>query len=70
MVARHPHVFGDESRDKSADQQTADWEAIKAAERAGRDETRALDGVAIGLPALLRALKTTKTRRTGRVRLA
>ena len=33
MVARHPHVFGDESRDKSAEQQTADWEAIKAAER-------------------------------------
>ena len=24
MVARHPHVFGDESRDKSADQQTRD----------------------------------------------
>ena len=33
MVARHPHVFGAESRDKSADQQTADWEQIKAAER-------------------------------------
>jgi len=33
MVARHPHVFGDESRDKSAEQQTADWEKIKAAER-------------------------------------
>ena len=33
MVARHPHVFGDESRDKSAEQQTRDWEAIKAAER-------------------------------------
>ena len=31
MVSRHPHVFGDESRDKSADQQTQDWETIKAA---------------------------------------
>lgn len=60
MVARHPHVFGDESRDKSAAQQTADWEAIKAQERATRDETRTLDGVAIGLPALLRALKLQK----------
>ena len=30
MVARHPHVFGDQSRDKSSDQQTSDWEAIKA----------------------------------------
>lgn len=60
MVARHPHVFGSESRDKSADQQSVDWEKIKAAERAGRSETGALDGVAIGLPALLRAFKLQK----------
>lgn len=60
MVARHPHVFGDQSRDKSADQQTADWEGIKAAERATRNESRTLDGVAIGLPALLRAEKLQK----------
>lgn len=60
MVARHPHVFGDESRDKSADQQTADWEAIKAAERAGKSQKGALDGVAVGLPALLRAYKLQK----------
>jgi ATP diphosphatase len=60
MVARHPHVFGDESRDKSADQQTIDWERLKAAERAGKSETGALDGVAIGLPALLRAEKLQK----------
>ena len=40
MVARHPHVFGDESRDKSAEQQTADWEKIKAAERAGKRAKR------------------------------
>jgi nucleoside triphosphate diphosphatase len=57
MVARHPHVFGDESRDKSAEQQTLDWEKIKAAERAGKKQKGTLDGVAIGLPALLRALK-------------
>ena len=57
MVARHPHVFGNESRDKTAEQQTADWEAIKATERAGRAEGRVLDGVAMGLPALTRALK-------------
>ncbi len=60
MVARHPHVFGDESRDKSAEQQTRDWEAIKAAERAGKAQRGTLDGVAIGLPALLRALKLQK----------
>ncbi|QFT59766.1 Nucleoside triphosphate pyrophosphohydrolase [Sulfitobacter sp. THAF37] len=60
MVARHPHVFGDESREKSAEQQTADWEAIKARERAGRAQKGALDGVAVGLPALLRAYKLQK----------
>ncbi|UWR31985.1 nucleoside triphosphate pyrophosphohydrolase [Sulfitobacter sp. W027] len=60
MVARHPHVFGDESRDKSAEQQTADWEKIKATERAGKAQGGTLDGVAIGLPALLRAMKLQK----------
>ena len=60
MVARHPHVFGDESRDKSAEQQTRDWEAIKAAERAGKAQGGTLDGVAKNLPALLRAVKLQK----------
>jgi ATP diphosphatase len=60
MVARHPHVFGDESRDKSAEQQTADWEKIKAAERADKAQQGTLDGVAVGLPALLRAFKLQK----------
>jgi len=57
MVARHPHVFGDETRDKTAEQQVQDWEQIKAAERAGKKETGVLDGVAKGLPALTRATK-------------
>ncbi|WOI55213.1 nucleoside triphosphate pyrophosphohydrolase [Palleronia sp. LCG004] len=57
MIDRHPHVFGEQSRDKSAAQQSADWEAVKAAER-GRAGT--LDGVALGLPALLRAEKLQK----------
>jgi ATP diphosphatase len=54
MVARHPHVFGTESRDKSAEQQTRDWEAQKARERGA---ARTLDGIAQSLPALTRALK-------------
>ncbi|QYK40756.1 MAG: nucleoside triphosphate pyrophosphohydrolase [Paracoccaceae bacterium] len=54
MVTRHPHVFGSDSRDKTPDQQTADWEALKAAERGA---ARTLDGVAMGLPALTRAVK-------------
>lgn len=57
LVFRHPHVFGDESRDKSAEQQVRDWEAIKAVERAGKAERGTLDGVAMGLPALTRAVK-------------
>ncbi|MEO8242829.1 MAG: nucleoside triphosphate pyrophosphohydrolase [bacterium] len=61
MLARHPHVFGDESRDKSAAQQTVDWERIKAAERGGsKGQARVLDGVALGLPALTRAVKLQK----------
>ncbi|MFQ6552064.1 nucleoside triphosphate pyrophosphohydrolase [Aestuariibius insulae] len=60
MVARHPHVFGDETRDKSAEQQKADWETIKATERADRAKAGVLDDVALGLPALLRALKLQK----------
>ncbi len=53
MVDRHPHIWGDGSRDKSAEQQVVDWEAAKARERQGRT----LDGVARGLPALTRAVK-------------
>lgn len=60
MIDRHPHVFGDEKGEKSAEQQTRDWEAAKARERGAEGETRTLDGVALGLPALLRALKLQK----------
>ena len=60
MLARHPHVFGDESRKKSAEQQTADWEKIKAAERALKSRQGVLDDVALGMPALLRAVKLQK----------
>jgi len=60
MISRHPHVFGDESNQKSADQQKIDWEREKETERARRGETRVLDGVAMGLPALMRAQKLQK----------
>ena len=54
MIARHPHVFGAESRDKTAEEQTADWEKAKAAERGGAGT---LAGIAMALPALTRAVK-------------
>ena len=60
MVARHPHVFGAESRDKSAEQQTADWESIKATERATKSKQGVLEDVALALPALMRAAKLQK----------
>lgn len=55
MVTRHPHVFGTESRDKSPEQQRLDWEKIKARERGAA--AGVLDGVALGLPGLTRAVK-------------
>ena len=72
MIRRHPHVFGSDESDAchSAPAQTHAWEAQKAAERdakavaEGRTPS-ALDGVALALPALLRAEKLQK--RTARV---
>lgn len=59
MVRRHPHVFGDRQI-ADARAQTDAWEAHKAAERAGKKASStasALDGVALALPALSRAIK-------------
>jgi len=56
MVSRHPHVFGDDNI-ADADAQTENWEAVKAKERGNAG---ILDGVALGLPALLRAQKLQK----------
>jgi nucleoside triphosphate diphosphatase len=60
MERRHPHVFGD-TKFASAQAQNEAWEAHKAAEReaAGGAES-ALDGVALALPALLRAAKISR----------
>jgi ATP diphosphatase len=55
MVARHPHVFGGAGDGRTAAQQTDAWEAAKAAERGTR--ARTLDGVALALPAMTRAVK-------------
>jgi len=61
MERRHPHIFGDQ-----AEGGHHLWEQIKAAERADKGAGGALDGVAVGLPALLRAEKLQKrAARTG-----
>lgn len=54
MLSRHPHVFGNGNRDKTAEDQSRDWETTKARERGGMG---VLEGVALGLPALSRAVK-------------
>ena len=60
MVRRHPHVFGG-SHVGDTDQQTVAWEDQKAKEREEKGNVEGvLDGVAKGLPALLRAFKLQK----------
>lgn len=62
MEARHPHIFGDEGGEMGETR----WENLKEAERADKGETSAMDGVALALPALMRAQKLQKrAARTG-----
>ena len=56
MEARHPHIFGDEGGTMGETR----WETLKAAERTAKGSTSAMDGVALALPALLRAQKLQK----------
>jgi nucleoside triphosphate diphosphatase len=58
MIRRHPHVFGDDEA-RSAGVAKGFWEANKAKERAasGQAPRRTLDGIAIALPGLTRAIK-------------
>ncbi len=57
MERRHPHLFG-------TAKSRPDWETLKAQERAS--DASALDGVALALPALMRAEKLQKrAARTG-----
>jgi ATP diphosphatase len=53
MTRRHPHIFGQAS-------ESPGWEQIKAGEREQSGQSSALDGVALALPALLRAQKIQK----------
>ncbi len=69
MLRRHPHVFGDKTVESQA-AQNREWEVYKAAERDARATAEgrapsALDGVALALPALMRAEKLQ--RRASRV---
>lgn len=63
MIRRHPHVFGGQSYD-SPEEQQADWEAIKAKERAEQGEntapSHAISLVPTAFPALIRSQKVLK----------
>jgi ATP diphosphatase len=69
MVRRHPHVFGD-AEARAAGSAKGQWDRIKAVEKAEKRAERVargldpedhgkgfLDGIAVALPALTRALK-------------
>lgn len=58
MEARHPHIFGGE--DDHGQSREERWENRKAVERAAKGEESAMDGVALALPALMRAEKLQK----------
>ena len=53
MTRRHPHIFGEA-------EESPGWEQLKAGEREQSGQASALDGVALALPALLRAQKIQK----------
>jgi ATP diphosphatase len=62
MESRHPHIFAGASGTMTE----ARWEDMKARERADKGVASALDGVALALPALMRAEKLQKrAARTG-----
>jgi len=61
MERRHPHIFGDAEHGGHHL-----WEQVKQEERAAKGASSALDGVAVGLPGLMRAEKLQKrAARTG-----
>jgi ATP diphosphatase len=58
LEARHPHIFAGSA--PPGEMRDERWEALKAAERAHKGATSALDGVARALPALMRSEKLQK----------
>ena len=58
LTERHPHIFGDAVLPGGMREER--WEALKAAERDAKGASSALDGVALALPALMRAEKLQK----------
>jgi ATP diphosphatase len=65
LVRRHPHVYA-ESTAETVAEVVANWNQIKSDERKAQGFHSALDGIARGLPALMRAEKLgTRARQAG-----
>ena len=67
LVRRHPHVFpGGDLQARFGEQPEnipsikQNWEAIKAKERQGKQQTSVLDDVPVALPAMTRSIKLQK----------
>ncbi len=61
LILRHPHIYGDVKVENEEDVKK-NWEKIKRAE----GKTSALDGVPVGLPAMVKALRIQdKAKQTG-----
>lgn len=69
LIRRHPHVFGEHDAASDADEVLGIWDAVKLAEKAGRDAKAAqanerpaglLDSVPRALPALMEAQKVSR----------
>lgn len=58
LIARHPHLFAGQVVNEEG--RESRWERIKAQERQAKGAASALDGVALALPAAMRAEKLQK----------
>ncbi len=60
MLHRHPHIFAGDAPCETAEQVSANWEALKKQERGLATQASVLADVSQGLPALMRAAKVQR----------
>ena len=66
LVSRHPHVFGEGDKLRTAGQVVAQWEKIKKGEKDKQGRKSQMDGIPLQLPALQYAAKMqTRAARVG-----
>ena len=66
LIRRHPHVFDEASKPRSAEEQTQIWDQIKAQEKSDKDASWTFGDIPTSLPPLLKAKKIqTKAAKKG-----